>query len=93
MSQTELQEAERSREQNQREQLPVPITPPPRSGTGLFSRITGIVGICLLVTALFAWVLRPGHYRLVLLILILAMFLAILHNYSIDGRNGKGRIT
>lgn len=55
----------------------------------LFSRLTAVLGIALLIAALFAWILRPGHYRLVLLILVLAMFLSILHNYSLED-NGNG---
>jgi hypothetical protein len=50
------------------------------------SRITGVVGILFLAAALVTWFARHGHYRLVLALLIVAMFAAILHSYTFDDR-------
>lgn len=58
-----------------------------RSATVWVSRITGIVGTLTLLVALFVWLARPGHYRLVLAFLTIAMFCAILHSYMFE--NGQ----
>ena len=58
-----------------------------------FQRITGIVGMALLIAGLAVWRFRPHtNDRLALLILICAMFLAILHHYSMEEnrRSGNG---
>jgi hypothetical protein len=49
---------------------------------GIFERWTGIIGLALLVSGLAIWAFRPGGHRLALVILVCAMFLAILHHYS-----------
>jgi hypothetical protein len=48
------------------------------------SRITSLIGLACLVFALLEWALRPGHYRLVLALLTVAMFAAILHSYTFE---------
>lgn len=48
------------------------------------NRITGIVGAVFLLLALTAWFARHGHYRLVLALLIVALFASILHAYTFD---------
>ncbi|MDQ2740732.1 MAG: hypothetical protein M3Z66_00260 [Chloroflexota bacterium] len=55
-----------------------------RSPTIWVSRVTAIVGAICLFGALFIWAARPGHYRLVLALLIVAMFAAILHSYVFE---------
>jgi len=53
------------------------------------SRITGILGCVMLLVALLEWFVRHGHLRLVLALLIVAMFCAILHSYVFeDGAAG-----
>jgi hypothetical protein len=51
------------------------------------SRITGILGAAFLIIALTFWTFRPGHLRLVLAFLVLAMFAAVLHSYTFDSDN------
>ncbi|MGH2449628.1 MAG: hypothetical protein ACRDFS_13635, partial [Chloroflexota bacterium] len=46
--------------------------------------LTGIVGGVFLVVAFSLWLLRPGHNRLVLGFLVIAMFCAILHAYAFE---------
>jgi len=55
-----------------------------RSPTIWVSRITAVVGAVCLFGALFIWAARPGHYRLVLALLIVSMFAAILHSYVFE---------
>ena len=47
-------------------------------------RITGAIGGLCLLLALSVWLARPGHYRLVLAFLTIAMFAAILHSYTFE---------
>lgn len=59
---------------------------------GALERITGIVGVTLLVVGLVFWKFRPGEHRAALVILVCAMFLAILHYYTLeDTRRGAKR--
>ena len=61
---------------------------------GALERITGIVGVALLVVGLAVWKFRPGatEHRAALLMLVCAMFLAILHYYTLeDTRRGAKR--
>lgn len=51
------------------------------------SRITGLVGGSCLFLALAIWLARPNHYRLVLVLLVVAMFAAILHSYTFENGN------
>lgn len=52
-------------------------------------RITGAAGAICLLVALGVWAGRPGHYRLVLALLTVAMFAAIIHSYTFeDGSSG-----
>ncbi|HEV3311166.1 MAG TPA: hypothetical protein VG815_11685 [Chloroflexota bacterium] len=51
---------------------------------GIFERWTGIIGLVLLVSGLAIWAFRPGGHRLALVVLVCAMFLAILHHYSLE---------
>ena len=55
-----------------------------RLATIWVSRITGAVGGLCLLLALSVWLARPGHYRLVLAFLTIAMFAAILHSYTFE---------
>lgn len=57
---------------------------PGRAATIWVSRITGAVGVLFLILALIFWQARPGHYRLVLACLIVALFASILHAYTFD---------
>ena len=55
-----------------------------RLATIWVSRLTSVVGgICLLL-GLALWLVRPEHYRLVLVLLTVAMFAAILHSYTFE---------
>ena len=55
----------------------------------IFERATGIIGVLCLVTGLSLWAFQPGDHRSALVVLVCAMFLAILHYYSLeDTRNG-----
>ena len=50
-----------------------------------FQRVTGIVGMICLIAGLAVWRFKPhSDDRLALLILVCAMFLAILHHYSME---------
>jgi len=57
---------------------------PERQATVWVSRLTGIVGAICLFAALSVWLWRPGHWRLVLAFLTIAMFAAILHSYTFE---------
>lgn len=58
-----------------------------RAVTIWVSRITSLVGgICLLL-GLVLWLARPEHYRLVLVLLTIAMFATILHSYTFENGN------
>ena len=59
-------------------------TTPERSATIWVSRITSFVGLVCLSLALIEWAFRPGHYRTVLALLVVAMFAAILHSYTFE---------
>jgi len=56
-----------------------------------FGRITFVLGILCLVAGLAVWMFRSGEHRSALLLLVVAMFLAILHNYSLEDGNGKSK--
>jgi len=50
-----------------------------------FQRITGVVGMLCLIAGLAVWRFKPhSDDRLALVILVCAMFLAILHHYSME---------
>jgi len=71
------------------EQLEGAQLPVERAATIWVSRITGIFGCVMLLVALLEWFVRHGHLRLVLALLIVAMFCAILHSYVFeDGAAG-----
>jgi len=53
-------------------------------GSVWVSRITGMVGALFLLLALAAWFLRHGHLRLVLALLIVALFASIIHSYTFE---------
>lgn len=53
-------------------------------GSVWVSRLTGAVGAIFLLLALAAWLFRPGHYRLVLALLIVALFASIIHSYTFE---------
>jgi len=57
-----------------------------RSYMAWFERVTGIVGVALLVAGLAVWRFKPGDHRAALILLVCAMFLAILHYYSLEER-------
>jgi len=57
---------------------------PDRSPTVWVSRITAVVGAACLFGALVVWHYHTNHYRLVLALLIVAMFAAILHSYVFE---------
>ena len=57
---------------------------PERRATIWVSRITFVVGAICLLLAMGAWLFRPGHYRLVLAFLIVALFASILHSYTFE---------
>jgi hypothetical protein len=48
------------------------------------SRITGAIGAVFLALGLLIWASRPGHYRLVLAFLVIAMLAAILRSYTFE---------
>jgi phage shock protein PspC (stress-responsive transcriptional regulator) len=58
-----------------------------RAATIWVHRITGVVGGICLALGLAVWFVRPGHYRLVLAFLVVAMFAAILHSYTFENGN------
>lgn len=62
---------------------------PERLAAQWVSRVTAIVGSLILVAALINWAARPGHYRITLALLVIAMFCAILHSYTLE--NGDDR--
>lgn len=65
--------------------VPKPLAPQSvQMPNKLVSRLTGIVGILFLALGLFLWFVRNGHYRLILLVLTVAMFMAILHSYTFE---------
>jgi hypothetical protein len=69
-----------------------PERPASRRYMVLFERVTGIIGIMCLIAGLALWAFRSGDHRLALVVLVCAMFLAILHYYSLeDTRNGHAR--
>jgi hypothetical protein len=56
----------------------------------IFEHVTGILAVCFLITGLIIWKVHHSQGRLPLLILVCAMFLSILHYYSLeDTGNGK----
>lgn len=63
----------------------------PRAQLRRFERITAVLGVFFLIAGLAVWRFKPHTQdRLALLILVVAMFLAILHHYSIEeGRSDK----
>jgi len=66
-----------------------PQEAPERLATIWVGRITFIIGGAFLIMALVTWALRPGHYRILLAMLVIAMFCAILHSYTFE-TNGRG---
>ena len=62
---------------------PVSVVPE-RLATQWVSRATAIVGMLVLLAALVNWAARPGHYRITLALLVVAMFCAILHSYTFE---------
>lgn len=71
---------------------PVPVVAlRPGAFLSRFERWTGVLGVAFLVIGLAVWRFKPHTQdRLALLILVVAMFLAILHHYTIEeGRSGK----
>jgi hypothetical protein len=50
----------------------------------MFQRFSGLVGVLFLFLGLGTWMFRPGHFRLSLVIMVCAMFLALLHYYSLE---------
>lgn len=53
-----------------------------------FERITGVLGLLFLASGLGVWMFKQhSQHRLALLLLIAAMFLSILHYYSLEDRN------
>lgn len=66
----------------------------PRAYLNRFQRLTGILGMIFLIAGLAEWKFHPfnphSQDRLALFILVCAMFLAILHHYSIEeGQAGR----
>lgn len=61
-----------------------PADVPERRATIWVSRMTSIIGLLCLAAALAVWAGRPGHFRLVLALLTVAMFAAILHSYTFE---------
>ena len=61
-----------------------PDVNPESIATTWVSRFTFIAGGLCLLTALSIWLWRPNHYRLVLVLLTVAMFAAILHSYTME---------
>jgi hypothetical protein len=65
--------------------------PPPvaveRAAAVWVSRLTSVVGLLCLAVALSVWAARPGHFRFVLAMLIIAMFAAVLHSYTFENGN------
>jgi len=62
---------------------------------GRFERLTGVVGMLLLLAGLAVWRFKPhSDDRLALVILVCAMFLAIIHHYSLEEnrRSGNGSL-
>lgn len=57
---------------------------PERRVTVWVNRLTGLIGAVFLLLALVAWFSRHGHYRLVLALLIVALFSSILHSYTFE---------
>jgi hypothetical protein len=55
-----------------------------RAASVWVSRLTGIVGLIILVIALLEWLFRHGHFRLILALFTVAMFCAILHSYVFE---------
>ena len=53
-------------------------------GTLWVSRISRIIGGITLLAALFIWLFHQGHYRLVLVLLVIAMFASIIHAYTFE---------
>jgi uncharacterized membrane protein len=66
----------------------VPDVTPESLATVWVSRFTFLAGGLCLLMALSIWLWRPNHYRLVLVLLTVAMFAAILHSYTME--NGHG---
>jgi len=48
------------------------------------SRVTSVVGGICLLCGLALWLVRPEHYRLVLVLLTIARFAAILNSYTFE---------
>jgi heme A synthase len=57
---------------------------PERRVTLMVNRITGLIGAVFLLLALLTWFARSGHYRLVLALLLVALFASILHSYTFE---------
>ncbi len=55
----------------------------------IFGRVTFVLGVLFVLAGLGVWMFRGGEHRSALLLLVVAMFLAILHNYSLEDANGK----
>jgi 4-hydroxybenzoate polyprenyltransferase len=55
-----------------------------RTASVWVSRLTGIVGLIILVIALLEWFFRHGHFRMILALFTVAMFCAILHSYVFE---------
>jgi uncharacterized membrane protein len=65
-----------------------PPLPAERTAAVWVSRLTSVLGLLCLAIALSVWAARPGHFRFVLAMLIIAMFAAVLHSYTFENGNG-----
>jgi hypothetical protein len=63
------------------------IPSPEDRATAWVNRLTLIVGAVFLMLALGAWYFRQHHYRLVLALLVVALFASIIHSYTFN--NGE----
>lgn len=54
----------------------------------LFERLCGVLAAVFLVAGLGVWMFKPGQHRLALLILVCAMFLSIIHYYTLEDPGG-----
>jgi uncharacterized membrane protein len=68
-------------------EAPPPLAPE-RAAAVWVSRLTSVLGLLCLAVALSVWAARPGHFRFVLAMLIIAMFAAVLHSYTFENGNG-----
>jgi len=71
--------------------LALRVEPSARRYMDLFQRISGVLGLVLLVAGLGVWAFKPGQHRLALLILVCAMFLSILHYYTLEDTTSNTR--